>query len=132
MRDRQWHCDDPVEVYAAASVEALRCLEGKWKIVILCQLFSTDVLRFSELERAVNGVTQKMLIQQLKELEKDGLVRRTAYPEVPPKVEYSLTGIGRALAPAIAALREWAELRQRGGEIGQLTAENQTVPERSA
>jgi DNA-binding HxlR family transcriptional regulator len=84
------------------------------------------------LERAVKGVTQKMLIQQLKELEKDGLVRRTAYPEVPPKVEYSLTGIGRALAPAIAALREWAELRQRGGEIGQLTAENQTVPERSA
>jgi len=64
------------------------------------------------LERAVEGVTQKMLIQQLKELEKDGLVRRTVYPQVPPKVEYALTDLGRALAPAIVALLEWAELRQ--------------------
>jgi len=70
------------------------------------------VLRFSQLQRAVEGVTQKMLIQQLKDLEKDGLVRRTVYPQVPPKVEYALTELGRALAPAIIALMEWAELRQ--------------------
>jgi DNA-binding HxlR family transcriptional regulator len=80
----------------------------------LPQLFSMDVLRFSELERSIEGVTQKMLIQQLKELEKDGLVRRVVYPRVPPKVEYSLTEVGQALAPAITALMEWAELRQSG------------------
>jgi DNA-binding HxlR family transcriptional regulator len=114
MVRRQRDCSTPVEraAYAATTADALRCLEGKWKIVILCQLFGTDVLRFSQLERAVEGVTQKMLIQQLKELEKDGLVRRTVYPQVPPKVEYALTELGRALAPAIMALMEWAELRQ--------------------
>lgn len=91
------------------TVEALQLLEGKWKLVIIAQLFANDVIRFSELERQVDGVTQKMLIQQLKQLEKDGLIRRTVYPQVPPKVEYSLTEFGRSLAPAITALREWAE-----------------------
>lgn len=114
MHDKQWKCGNPAQrtAYVAA---ALRCLEGKWKIRILSQLFSMDVLRFSELERSIEGVTQKMLIQQLKELEKDGLVRRMVYPQVPPKVEYSLTEVGHALAPAIVALMEWAELRQSGG-----------------
>jgi DNA-binding HxlR family transcriptional regulator len=114
MARRERECSTPVEraAFAATTADALRCLEGKWKIVILCQLFGTDVLRFSQLERAVEGVTQKMLIQQLKELERDGLVRRTVYPQVPPKVEYALTELGRALAPAIIALMEWAELRQ--------------------
>jgi DNA-binding HxlR family transcriptional regulator len=79
--------------------------------VIIAQLFAHNVIRFSELERAVDGVTQKMLIQQLKQLEKDGLISRTVYPQVPPKVEYSLTEFGRCLGPAITALREWAATR---------------------
>ncbi|NIX77461.1 winged helix-turn-helix transcriptional regulator [Microvirga terricola] len=116
---RNWKCDDPVHRagYAAVTAEALRCIEGKWKILILCQLFALGTLRFSELERLVKGVTQKMLTQQLKELEKDGLVRRDVYPQVPPKVEYSLTDVGRALGPPIASLMEWAEARreQQGG-----------------
>ena len=87
-------------------------LEGKWKIVIIVQLFASKVpLRFSDLERRIEGVNQKMLIQQLKGLEKDGIVVRTAYPEVPPRVEYALTDMGKALGPSIEALVDWAFLR---------------------
>ncbi len=112
--ERHWMCEDPSHraAYAATASEALRCVEGKWKIVILCQMFALGTLRFSQLERLVAGVTQKMLIQQLKELEKDGIVERTVYPQVPPKVEYSLTEVGRALGPAMAALLDWAEMRR--------------------
>ncbi|AVC46341.1 transcriptional regulator PadR-like family protein (plasmid) [Rhizobium leguminosarum bv. viciae] len=88
-------------------------LEGKWKIVIICQLFGAkEALRFSELERRCAGVNQKMLIQQLKELEKDGIVTRTVYPQVPPKVEYELTEMGKALGPSMAELVDWAYMRR--------------------
>jgi DNA-binding HxlR family transcriptional regulator len=112
--ERDWRCDDPKQqlVWAAATSETLRVLEGKWKIVIIVQLFAARTpLRFSELERRIEGVNQKMLIQQLKELEKDGIVIRTAYPEVPPRVEYALTDMGKALGPSIEALVDWAFLR---------------------
>lgn len=91
--------------------EALRILEGRWKMVIMFHLFSRAVLRFSELERAIPSVSQKMLIQQLRELERDGIVQRKVYPEVPPKVEYSLTDWGKALCPALDALLQWAAQR---------------------
>jgi DNA-binding HxlR family transcriptional regulator len=98
---------------AASGVEdAFRMLEGRWKMVILFQLFASPVLRFSELERAIPAVSQKMLIQQLRELERDGIVERKIYPQVPPKVEYSLTTWGHALCPALDALLEWAALRK--------------------
>ncbi|WP_435171311.1 winged helix-turn-helix transcriptional regulator [Falsirhodobacter sp. 1013] len=112
--ERDWRCDDPKQqlVWAAATSETLRVLEGKWKIVIIVQLFAARApLRFSQLERRIDGVNQKMLIQQLKELEKDGIVIRTAYPEVPPRVEYALTDMGKALGPSIEALVDWAFLR---------------------
>jgi DNA-binding HxlR family transcriptional regulator len=112
--ERHWMCEVPGHraAYAATASEALGCIEGKWKILILCQLFALGTLRFSELERLVSGVTQKMLTQQLKELEQDGIVKRAVYPQVPPKVEYSLTDVGRALGPAMAALLDWAEMRR--------------------
>ena len=91
---------------------ALRMLEGRWKLVILFHLFVQPVMRFSELERAIPAVSQKMLIQQLRDLEKDGIVRRTVHPQVPPKVEYALTSFGQALCPALDALLKWAELRE--------------------
>jgi DNA-binding HxlR family transcriptional regulator len=69
------------------------------------------VMRFSELEHAIPAVSQKMLIQQLRELERDGIVQRTIYPQVPPRVEYQLTSVGRALRPALRALVAWAALR---------------------
>lgn len=108
--------DDPKQqlIRSAVAAEALRVLEGKWKIVIVVQLFAAkEPLRFSELERRVEGVNQKMLIQQLKELEKDGIITRTIYPQVPPKVEYALSEIGRALGPAIEAMVEWTFLKCR-------------------
>ena len=98
---------------AAGGVEsALGMLEGRWKMVILFQLFARPVLRFSELERAIPRVSQKMLIQQLRELERDEIVERKVYPQVPPKVEYRLTEWGRALCPALDALLEWAALKK--------------------
>jgi DNA-binding HxlR family transcriptional regulator len=113
MSKREWHCDGPEGAdYTSQAMEALRCLEGKWKMIILSRLFARPVWRFSELERSVPGISQKMLIQQLKEMAADGLVQRKAYPEVPPRVEYALTDIGRALAPAMVALLDWAVLRE--------------------
>ena len=115
MLNRDWKCEDPKQqlVWAAATSEALRVLEGKWKIVIIFQLFAAkQPLRFSELERRVEGVNQKMLIQQLKELEKDGIVTREIYPQVPPKVEYALSDMGLALGPSIECLIDWAFMRR--------------------
>jgi DNA-binding HxlR family transcriptional regulator len=90
----------------------LRILEGRWKLVILFQLFGGKVRRFSDLGRAIPDVSQKMLIQQLRQLERDGVVRRFVYQQVPPKVEYSLTDWGQALCPALDALLRWAALRE--------------------
>src|SRR6266478_4983411 len=89
--------------------EALEILEGRWKLLILFRLFGGKVLRFSELERAIPAVSQKMLIQQLRQMERDGIVRRILYPQMPPKVEYCLTKWGQALCPALDALLKWAE-----------------------
>jgi DNA-binding HxlR family transcriptional regulator len=119
MVGRDWRCEDPKQqlVWAAATSEALRVLEGKWKIVVIFQLFAAKTpLRFSELERRVEGVNQKMLIQQLKQLEKDGIVTRTVYPHVPPKVEYALSEAGLALGPSIEALVDWALMRRAAFE----------------
>jgi len=99
----------PTAASAAAHVEqSLKFLEGRWKLVILFHLFGGKVLRFSELERAIAGISQKMLIQQLRQMERDGIVRRIVHHQVPPKVEYALTEWGQALCPALDALLEWA------------------------
>lgn len=91
--------------------EVLRILEGRWKLVILFHLFDDNVLRFSELERAIPSISQKMLIQQLRQLERDGVVRRIVYHQVPPKVEYGLTDWGQALCPALDEMLKWAASR---------------------
>ena len=97
---------------AASGVEtAFKILEGRWKMSIIFNLFASSVLRFSELERAIPGVSQKVLIQQLRELERDGVVTRKVYPQVPPKVEYGLTDWGQAMCPALDSLLEWAATR---------------------
>jgi DNA-binding HxlR family transcriptional regulator len=120
-QEREWNCEDPKKriEWAEATTEALRVLEGKWKIVIICQLFAArGPLRFSDVEKLIDGINQKMLIQQLKQLERDGIVRRTVYPQVPPKVEYELCDMGYALGPSMQALIEWAEMRRKraGGD----------------
>lgn len=101
---------------AAEGVEnALKLLEGRWKLVILFHLFGGNILRFSDLERAIPAVSQKMLIQQLRQMEKDGIVRRIVHHQVPPKVEYGLTRWGQALCPALDALLTWAAERESMG-----------------
>jgi DNA-binding HxlR family transcriptional regulator len=102
---------------AASGVDrALKILEGRWKLVILFNLFGGKLLRFSELERAIPAISQKMLIQQLRQMEKDGIVRRIVHHQVPPKVEYGLTQSGQALCPALDALLKWAALREETAE----------------
>jgi DNA-binding HxlR family transcriptional regulator len=99
------------ETAAEGVQNALKLLEGRWKLTILFHLFGGRILRFSELERAIPDVSQKMLIQQLRQMEADGIVRRIVHHQVPPKVEYGLTDWGQALCPALDALLGWAEQR---------------------
>ncbi|PWK14482.1 winged helix-turn-helix transcriptional regulator [Tumebacillus permanentifrigoris] len=88
-------------------VEAtLDVIGGKWKALILWRL-QDQVVRFGDLKRMIPGVTQKMLTQQLRELEQDGLILRTVYAEVPPKVEYSMTEYGESLRPLLRLMCQW-------------------------
>jgi DNA-binding HxlR family transcriptional regulator len=91
----------------------LEVIGGRWKVPILWLLFQ-GTRRFSELRRSLEGVTQKMLTQQLRELESDGIVNRKVYPQVPPKVEYSLTGEGQSLKPVVEAMCKWGKARGNG------------------
>lgn len=85
----------------------MEMIRGKWKAVILCHLHDGPV-RFLELQRITVGVSAKVLTQKLNELEDHGLILKTVYPEVPPKVEYSLTPLGEELFPALDLLEKWA------------------------
>ncbi|MBS0898991.1 winged helix-turn-helix transcriptional regulator [Pantoea dispersa] len=97
---------------AASGVEqVIQLLEGRWKLIILFHLFDGKVQRYSDFEKLVPGISQKMLAQQLRQLEADGIVSRMVYPQVPPKVEYRLTEWGQALCPALDAMLKWAEKR---------------------
>lgn len=91
------------------SVEAtLSLIDGKWKCVILFYLLKSTV-RFNELRRLIPDLTPRMLTTQLRELEADGLIARKIYPQVPPKVEYSMAPLGQSLAPVLAALKDWGD-----------------------
>jgi DNA-binding HxlR family transcriptional regulator len=90
----------------------MKALDGQWKVEIIFHLFAEPVMRFSELERAIPAVSQKMLTQQLRQLERDGVVQRTVHALVPPRVDYELTELGRELRPVLALFRGWrASLR---------------------
>ena len=91
--------------------ETLELIGGRWKVPILWKLFDGKH-RFGELLRALDPCTQKMLAQQLREMERDGLVRRKVYAQVPPKVEYSLTAMGRSLLPIVESMCHWAKRRK--------------------
>ena len=95
------------EVNITPFAYALSLIDGKWKMHILFWLWKKEVLRYSELKRALGKVTHKMLSTQLKELEADGLIIRREYPQVPPKVEYSLSERGLSLMPVLQSLCEW-------------------------
>ncbi len=87
--------------------DALNILVGKWKPIILLTLLQQGTKRFSELKRSVPGITQKMLTNQLRELEKEDIITRKVYAQVPPKVEYSITEYGKSLEPILVAMHDW-------------------------
>jgi DNA-binding HxlR family transcriptional regulator len=105
----------------------LNLIGGKWKGVILYHLLKDGALRFNELRRRLSSVTQRMLTNQLRELEKDRLVVREVFAQVPPRVEYSLSARGQSLGPIIMALKAWGEAnvtsampgRQDAGDVAQ-------------
>ena len=91
-----------------AIVKTLKVIEGKWKPIILWHLLNAK-LRFNALQKAIPGVSQKMLTQQLRELEKDRIIHRQVYREVPPRVEYWMTDYGQTLKPLLVAMGRWGE-----------------------
>lgn len=101
MVHEKYDCNEGCPVEATLAV-----IGGKWKGVILYHLLS-ETIRFNELRRAMPEITQRMLTKQLRELEADQLISRKVYPEVPPKVEYSMTEYGKTLIPLIKALQVW-------------------------
>ena len=92
----------------------LTLISDKWKVLIIRDLLS-GTRRFGELKRSVGGVSQKVLTSQLRQREESGLLTRTVYPEVPPRVEYTLTELGYSLRPVLEALRDWGEEYKAGG-----------------
>lgn len=97
----------PEDISECQVEAALSIVVGKWKPVILLHLQLSGTMRFSELKARIPGITQKMLTAQLRELEKEDLVARVVYPQVPPKVEYSLTEHGWSLQPILRTMHEW-------------------------
>jgi DNA-binding HxlR family transcriptional regulator len=102
---------EPAGVYSQTSPtrELLDRIADKWTTLIIGILSSTDAVRFTELRRTVSGISQKMLTQTLRDLERDGLVVRKVYAVVPPRVEYSLSPLGRTLCAPLRALAAWSE-----------------------
>ncbi|MGH7799687.1 MAG: winged helix-turn-helix transcriptional regulator [Thermodesulfobacteriota bacterium] len=98
MKNKTYNC--PVEA-------TLGVIGGKWKVLILWYLKEEQIMRFGKLKRLIPGITQKMLTQQLRELEANGLITRKVYAQVPPKVEYSLTKYGESLEPILKLMCEW-------------------------
>lgn len=102
--NKKYHCT--VEL-------TLQIIGGKWKPIIIYHLGRDGTLRFSELKRTMPNITQKMLTQQLRELEADSIVHREVYAQVPPRVEYSLTSLGESVLPVVHQLCEWGNLYEQ-------------------
>ncbi len=104
-----------MEIKYNCPVEAtISQIGGKYKAIILYHLIEDEVLRFSQLQKYLSKATPKMLSQQLRELENDGLIRRKVYPVVPPKTEYSLTKRGKTLSPVIMEICQWGRTYMAG------------------
>lgn len=110
----------------------LAVIGGKWKPIILNHLAQEEIMRFGELTRSIPDITQRMLTKQLRELESDGLIHREVYRQVPPKVEYTLTPMGRSLLPILQQMRDWGvDYERQMGRNGLVTGEGYESPEAS-
>lgn len=89
---------------------SLSLINGKWKLNILFWLWRKEIMRYGEMKKSLQGITHKMLSSQLKELESDSLIIRNEYPQIPPKVEYSLSELGKSLMPVLHELCKWGQL----------------------
>jgi transcriptional regulator superfamily len=87
----------------------INILSGKWKLRILWNIYNKKIIRFNELQKVLGNITTKTLTEQLRELEDKKIIKRTVYPEIPPKVEYSLTETGKTIEPVLKSLCEWGE-----------------------
>lgn len=103
----------------------LDVIGGKWKPLIM-YLLQSETLRFSELQRSIVSITQKMLTEQLRELERDGLISRKVYPQIPPKVEYSITEYGRTLLPILESMSEWGKKHRAEDRVQKVSVKNQS------
>lgn len=99
--------DKVIEVNSEPFLYTMSLINGKWKMHILFWLWKSEILRYGELKRSLGEITHKMLSSQLKELERDGLIVRTEYQQIPPKVEYSLSELGISLMPVLSAMCKW-------------------------
>ena len=121
-RTAKQHEARPEDVLSARSVErTLEVIGGKWTVQILRDLFE-GTRRFGQLQQSLGGVSPKMLIARLRELEERGLVTRTLYPEIPPRVEYSLTDDGKTLRPIVDSMAQWGSTH--GKTIGLSPSKN--------
>lgn len=105
VKHSRFNCSPGCSVEAAIGL-----LDGKWKCIVLWHLLKLKVMRFNEIRKSIPNVTPRMLTNQLRELEEDGLIIRTVYPQVPPKVEYQLSELGKSLEPILLALKQWGEM----------------------
>jgi len=102
--------DEEVEVFSAPFEYTLSIIGGKWKMIIMFWLSKRKVMRYGELKKSINGITHKMLSSQLKELEYDEIIIRKEYHQIPPKVEYFLSGKGISLMPILEEMCNWGHL----------------------
>ncbi len=107
-REKEPLCED-IAGNGCGLKKVLNIVGGKWKIMILCVIDNDEIVRYGDLRRSVFGITNTMLAQSLKELEKDGLVLRTQYEEMPVRVEYSLTEKAKSMIPILLELKKWGE-----------------------
>lgn len=106
----------PVKTYACPVETTLSLISNRWVVLILRDLFM-GTKRFGELKKSLSGISQKVLTANLRAMEEQGLITRTVYPEVPPRVEYALTDLGFSLRPVIASMFDWGmAYREKNGE----------------
>jgi DNA-binding HxlR family transcriptional regulator len=122
-------CNSPDSEVFKADCPTQRVLEtiaDKWSVIVIYALSKQETRRYSELQRIIGGISQKMLTQTLRKLERDGLVERHVYPVVPPKVEYSLTPLGKTLTELLRAICKWAEVHLDEIEVARRGYDNRT------